>query len=92
MTKTYRGPAEILDGETGVFVSAATVVLEPRVDRRPGCWGVVAEHDAGDLPPSLRIVVPGRGEVHAFVDWQDTAGTARIRGSALPDVHLEASA
>lgn len=88
---SYRGPVEVINAETGTHTTEATAVLESRIDGRPGCWGIVTDHSAGDLPPHLRLVLEDGSEVTVLIDWQDRSGTARVRGGPLPE-GLRASA
>lgn len=83
-TNAYRGPVEVIDAETGTHTTDAIAVLESRVDGRPGCWGIVTGHSAGDLPPHLRLIFVDGSEVTVLIDWQDRSGTARVRGGPLP--------
>jgi hypothetical protein len=91
-TRTYRGTAAIHDAETGEHLTDATAVLEPRIDGQSGCWGIITDHAAGELPPHLRVAFPDGTTVFVLVDWSDRAGTARVRGGPLPAQLLEATA
>ncbi|MEX1281209.1 MAG: hypothetical protein AB1Z57_02200 [Acidimicrobiia bacterium] len=91
-TRTYRGPTAIHDAETGDHLTDATAVLEPRIDGQNGCWGIITDHSAGELPPHLRVTFPDGTAVFVLVDWSDHAGTARVRGGPLPRQLLEATA
>lgn len=86
-TQTYRGSVEVYNAVTGTRSGTARVVLEPRIDGRPGCWGIVHGHDMATVPPHMRLVFAEGGDVLVLVDWQDAADTARVRGGSLP-AHL----
>ena len=67
MTSKIALEIEIIDAETGTHTTEATAVLETRIDGRPGCWGIVTDHAAGDLPAHLRLVFVDGSEVTVLV-------------------------